>query len=104
MERHCAANQTVIQLEKTPTANTDTGAVPRWYDTTAHYQTYVIGQTFKQLHDKYTYHIFGSIFDAIFVGAKSAYVIMCFPPFGHQPATGNMYFERGEVVTLARHA
>ena len=52
MERHCAANQTVIQLEKTLTDNTDTGAVPRWYDTTAHYQTYVTGQIFKQLHDK----------------------------------------------------
>ena len=53
MKRHCAANQTVIQIEKTLTDNTDTGAVPRWYDTTAHYQTYVTGQIFKQLHDKY---------------------------------------------------
>ena len=51
MKRHCAANQTVIQIEKTLTDNTDTGAVPRWYDTTAHYQTYVTGQIFKQLHD-----------------------------------------------------
>ena len=55
MERHRAANQTVIQLEKTLTDNTDTGAVPRWYDTTAHYQTYIIGQIFKQLHDKEKY-------------------------------------------------
>ena len=56
MERHCAANQTVIRLEKTLTDNTDTGAVPRWHATTAHYQTYVIEQIFKQLHDKSTYY------------------------------------------------
>ena len=53
----------MIQLEKTLTDNTDTGTVPRWHDTTAHYQTYVIGQIFKQLHDKgeYCYIVFQSL-------------------------------------------
>ena len=37
MKRHCAANQTVIQLEKTLTHNTDAGAVQNWhYTTTLH--------------------------------------------------------------------
>ena len=63
MKRHCAANQTVIQIEKTLTDNTDTGAVPRWYDTTAHYQTYVTGQIFKQLHDKKAVHWVSAEFD-----------------------------------------
>ena len=64
MKRHCAANQTVIQIEKTLTDNTDTGAVPRWYDTTAHYQTYVTGQIFKQLHDKsFLLHVVISFLD-----------------------------------------
>ena len=52
MERHWLANQTVIQLEKTLTDNTDAGAMPSWHDTTANYQTYDIGQIFKHLHDK----------------------------------------------------
>ena len=55
MERHWLANQTVIQLEKTLTDNTDAGAMPSWHDTTANYQTYDIGQIFKHLHDKLTY-------------------------------------------------
>ena len=32
--------------------NSDAGAVPNWHDTIAHYQTFVMGQIFKQLHDK----------------------------------------------------
>ena len=55
MERHWLANQTVIQLEKTLTDNTDAGAMPSWHDTTANYQTYDIGQIFKHLHDKALY-------------------------------------------------
>ena len=55
MERHWLANQTVIQLEKTLTDNTDAGAMPGWHDTTANYQTYDIGQIFKHLHDKIFY-------------------------------------------------
>ena len=55
MERHWLANQTVIQLEKTLTDNTDAGAMPSWHDTTANYQTYDIGQIFKHLHDKVVY-------------------------------------------------
>ena len=55
MERHWLANQTVIQLEKTLTDNTDAGAMPSWHDTTVNYQTYDIGQIFKHLHDKNHY-------------------------------------------------
>ena len=55
MERHWLANQTVIQLEKTLTDNTDAGAMPSWHDTTANYQTYDIGQIFKHLHDNVRY-------------------------------------------------
>ena len=57
MERHWLANQTVIQLEKTLTDNTDAGAMPSWHDTTANYQTYDIGQIFKHLHDKRHEHL-----------------------------------------------
>ena len=57
MERHWLANQTVIQLEKTLTDNTDAGTMPSWHDTTANYQTYDIGQIFKHLHDKIKSHI-----------------------------------------------
>ena len=60
MERHWLANQTVIQLEKTLTDNTDAGARPSWHDTSANYQTYDIGQIFKHLHDKDVYK--GSFF------------------------------------------
>ena len=48
----------VIQLEKTLTDNTDAGAAPNWHDNTAHYQTYVIGQIIKQLHDNIFYSIY----------------------------------------------
>ena len=57
MEHHWLANQTVIQLEKTLTDNTDAGAMPSWHDTTVNYQTYDIGQIFKHLHDKFKIHI-----------------------------------------------
>ena len=64
MERHWLANQTVIQLEKTLTDNTDAGARPSWHDTSANYQTYDIGQIFKHLHDKNKYRSKLSIFQS----------------------------------------
>ena len=60
MESHWLANQTVIQLEKTLTDNTDAGAMPSWHDTTANYQTYDIGQIFKHLHDKPRFQVFNT--------------------------------------------
>ena len=57
MERHWLANQTVIQLEKTLTDNTDAGAMPSWHDTTVNYQTYDIGQIFKHLHDNVVFYV-----------------------------------------------
>ena len=41
------------------------------------------------------YHIFVTI---LCDNPNFAYVIMCFPPFGYQPAAGNHVFKRREVI------
>ena len=102
IECHCAANQTVIQLEKTLTDNTDAGAMPSRHDTTAHHKTYVIRQIFKQLHDKVSYlKKYSTILHRT---SDGSYVINC-DLDGYSSRVGNQtpgWFESHHATPAAR--